>query len=438
MYDWLKLVTYEPDTKNFLLGNDKLNFTTKVNTDTGEVETLGNGTVKQTATHHGLEFNVFSSGRIEIKGSLHTFHNIVTKGVAINCDLFTYSDAVQAIGLLKTMYGVIPDKTTVHNLETGVNVMPGLDISVVRILDYFKAYKHLKFNGMDIRTEGKGKRVTTSQYKVKVYDKGTHQDCGNDILRYEIGYFKMQAVGHVLTLQDLIKHSIWDDLSSRLVSSLDNVLFTDVFNEKDLTVPERKLFTFCNNSDDWEQAKKDKRSKAKPRFDQMITTKGKYKFGNLFTYLLRKQIRMMTVKSGNLFTEVAKDKMQPFYHLSIGEKGCHSTFPARHNFRLEKAGVISYEKCRVTGLSMERETSVRKKEICIGISTIKWLRVNDTETYNFLCAEYLSKAIKGLSSKEPSQDAKLAKQIRNEWSNSKKYRSNVFHRYPEEQLSIFD
>src|SRR5690606_38233639 len=147
---------------------------------------------------------------------------------------------------------VIPKETSIHNLETGVNIVPKLDISVSKILDYVKAYKHLKFNTMDIRTEGKGKKVVLNQYKVKVYDKGTHQGATDDILRYEIGYFKMQAIGGSLKLSDLSNKDLWIRLSDDLIRSLEYVLFTDSFDMHKLTIPEKKLFAFCNNPDEWE------------------------------------------------------------------------------------------------------------------------------------------------------------------------------------------
>lgn len=295
MYDWIKMVTYKSSTKSFLLGNPELNFTTEVNLDTGEIKPINNfGTIRRVACDHGLTFSIYdNSGRIEIKGSLHQFYNSVSKGKAYNFDLYTFSNVVNTIKLLKKMYCIIPEETTIHNLETGVNIKPKLDIYVNKTLNYFKAFKNKKFNSMDIRVEGKGKKVVFNQYKVKVYDKGAHQRCNEDILRYEVGYYKMQMLGYNLRLSDLIKVEVWNDISTKLISSIDNILFTDVFDKKALTKTDFALFNFCNNADEWELAERTKRSRSKIMFDNLIRDKGKYKFSSILKDLAKEQFRLM-------------------------------------------------------------------------------------------------------------------------------------------------
>lgn len=295
MYDWIKMVTYNYFTKTSLLNNPELNFTTDVNPDTGEIKPINCfGTFRRVAHDHGLTFNIYdNSGRIEIKGSLHQFYNSVINGKGYNYNLFTLNNSIHVIELLRSMYGVIPKETSVHNLETGVNIKPCLDINVKKQLDYIKAFKDKKFNSMDIRIEGKGKKVVFNQYKVKVYDKGAHQKCNDDILRYEIGYYKMQMLGYNLRLSDLIKVEVWKDLSTKLTSSIDNILFTDIFDKKALTKTEFALFNFCNNADEWELAERTKRSRSKILFNNLIRVKGKYKFSDIFKELAEEQIRLM-------------------------------------------------------------------------------------------------------------------------------------------------
>src|SRR5690606_34045303 len=109
MYDWLKMTTYNPLTKSFLLNNENLNFTTDVNTDTGELKPINKyGRVRRVSEDHSLIFSIYDSGRVEIKGSLHLFYNSVINGKAYNYNLFPLNDAVQAIELLNTMYGITP------------------------------------------------------------------------------------------------------------------------------------------------------------------------------------------------------------------------------------------------------------------------------------------------------------------------------------------
>lgn len=438
MYDWVKMATYSPLTKSFLLNNTKLNFTADVNIDTGEVKPINeHGTIRRVAEDHSLSISIYDGGRIEIKGSLHQFYNSVINGKAYNYNLFTLNDAVHAIELIQTMYGVIPEETSIHNLETGVNIMPKLNISVNKILDYVKAYKHLKFNAMDIRTEGKGKKVVLNQYKVKVYDKGTHQGAKDDILRYEIGYFKMQAIGSSLKLSDLTNSDLWIRLSDELIKSLERILFTDSFDLQQLTVPEKRLFAFCNNPDEWEQSERTKRSKAKTKFESLIQAKGQYKFCNLFTELLREQINLMSVKTCNNFTELEKRKKQQFYHLSIGEKGCNST--SEHSTIYNDDSSLRNSntlRCLITGLSMNLE-SEKKQVRCIGVTTVRWLKSNNNELYELLKMNYLPRT-KGYTKKEPDDVTLLAKQIRNEATNSIKHKDKAPRKVPANQISIFN
>ena len=436
MYDWLKVSTYKPQTMDFLLKDSGLNFTADINPDTGEIETDNLGNYIRTAEQHGLKFHLYNSGRIEVKGSLHTFFNSVVNGINGNYNTFSYNDAVQAIAMLKEMYSIDPTETTVHNIETGVNVILNLNLDVSEVLNYVKAYKSLKFNAMGTIEGFKGKKVATTQYKVKIYDKGAQYRLKDKVLRYEIGYFKMQALRRGLKLSDLTVTGVWDSLGKKLVSSLGNVLFTDDFNRDDLTVTEKNLFTFCNNPDDWEQAKKDKRYKSKEKFKQLIAAKGKYKFGDFFTGLINDKIKTISAKTGYFFTA---DKIGSF--LSLKKMGLATFLPFNCSVKKSPStnpnvGSITDRICTVTGLPLTLETDRRKTQVCIGVRTVRYLKEKDPVIYDLLRVQFLCRATKGFSDREPDEVAKIAKQIRNTVSNSKKYRECAHRVVPVNQLEL--
>ncbi|GEM_PF-3203175 len=435
MYDYVYLATYEPETMQHLATHPGLSFVSDINMDTGEIRTVGTRKlIKREAKDHGLKFILYSNGRIEIKGSLHKFYNSVTQGEEANYNLFTYSDAVRAIELLNQMYGIIPSKTTVHNIETGLNVILH-NAYTNDVLDYFVAFKNKAFSKMNIKDcpAGKGLEVYFSQYGIKVYNKGAMYAQSNEVLRFEVKYIKMQSFDGGLSLVDLTNIDVWTNLSKRLESALYDVVFTDKFNTKELTKPEAKLFQFCDNPKNWERVDKKKRYKAKEQFITLINSKGLYKFRDFFTEQFRTIIDQMLDKKRDFFTELQNSEKGLFYPLSSRSISPLCSFEAlksKYSFYFDK---YTDRFCSLTGLPLVHYSKRSKN---MNPKTLAYLDENCKDLYELLRVQYKG-SFMGFTSKERTEYEYIAKQIRNSLSNPKPYRDNAPRLNPGGQLNMF-
>lgn len=153
---------------------------TKCDPDTQEV-------ITETGKLENMEV-LFTKSSLIITGSLHIFYNLVFMGQDQNYNDFSLDSIGIALDTLEHRLGVSLSQAKLQNLEFGVNIQMDSDVDELikqKLISY-------RFQGpsidIDYGIEGRIKEFTTSQYYLKIYDKGRKYHLDVDLLRVEIKY----------------------------------------------------------------------------------------------------------------------------------------------------------------------------------------------------------------------------------------------------------
>lgn len=134
-----------------------------------------------------MSIKVYSSSII-LSGSLHYFYNIVKERGSQNHDDFTFTSLCEAFDILEEKLGISLRKERLIQMEIGTNIQ--LDRNVTEfvnqniLLHNFKTHIVSKEYGKN----GILKEYETSQYWVKLYDKGRQFSLDREIGRFELKY----------------------------------------------------------------------------------------------------------------------------------------------------------------------------------------------------------------------------------------------------------
>jgi hypothetical protein len=206
---------------NIWHGCQTLEFAVSVSSRTGEVFT----NKPQFAERNGLTFKIVppvnpsDAETCYVLGSLHKFKN---HGLH-NANDFTLTDIRQVVSDLAELH-VKPLSTILENIEFGVNIeLPYTcsDVLNAMISMSNRQFVELKFSGVP-----NGKRLSRSQFEVKVYDKGKLENGKeSNILRVELRVKKMQFLNKiVVTLDDLTDKNKLFALGKILIKYLETVV----------------------------------------------------------------------------------------------------------------------------------------------------------------------------------------------------------------------
>lgn len=178
-----------------------------------------------------------------ISGSIHTFHNRITGRSEDNRDDFTHDELRFAIETLENRLGIEIKDYPLVQLEIGVNLRVN-----------FNAKSFLRQNVLTwkferaIVDEDKGvrghlKEYKTSQFYVKMYDKGNQLELSYEELRLELKIIRSPYLrSHGITsLSDLLDMAKFKNLAEELFNKFrDNLLVVDtvdvsfIENQKDM------------------------------------------------------------------------------------------------------------------------------------------------------------------------------------------------------------
>jgi len=284
MIDYVKIHTRYFDEAH-LVNHPKLNFSSAVNTDTGEILCNTYGTHKKTAEHQGLTITIYnnSNGRdtLLLYGSLHKFHN---QGLH-NANSFFFDDFLCVVDKLMKELHLDPSQCFLQNLEIGVNIEPPTatkNILKGLLLHRGKAFKRISMEGADYY------QVQHSRYYIKAYDKQLHYpqyvpSTLNRLVRIELKYLRMvDIIGRLkakdlvqtdyICLHDLCNANVWKVLGQMLIDRWNEILMYDYSLDKKL-LPKRlkKLIDKWQNIHFWERLDKQKRSRQKEQLYKTIS-----------------------------------------------------------------------------------------------------------------------------------------------------------------------
>lgn len=213
-------------------------FPLEVMEQTGEV-------LKRTrrAKYQGLTFSVSPSTvngvRCYVDGSIHKYHN---EG-AHNYDGFTLTDIKNTISDLQTRFGIEPNRTKLHGLEIGVNLVLDSHSQVVKVIKSAIVHRKKAYVDLFPRSGVHGKLCARGEYEVKIYDKGCEGDTERPILRIEVKVKKMRYLdGYGLeTLADLTDSKKVAALIGVLLEALKNTVFIDPYTNSSLLNQRERL-----------------------------------------------------------------------------------------------------------------------------------------------------------------------------------------------------
>jgi len=257
--DYIKaeLINYDI---TFLLSHPYLNFSRKVNEDTGEIiiHESKDGYTKQNpriAEYKNLTFTIYDNGKIYVHGSIHKYSN---EGLH-NYNDFIYLRFVRALNRLKNDFNLHPSNFRIQTLEFGLNITPPHNTDEL----LRSCFAHKRANVIDSipNADGKYKQVKHDKYIFKLYNKSRQYSNGSyrgkfkipcDIMRIEIkqtNWSEFRKLG-IDTLQDFIDADktyfvnrligCWEELiffnplnlGNGVNSKYSNPLFWDSINQK--------------------------------------------------------------------------------------------------------------------------------------------------------------------------------------------------------------
>jgi hypothetical protein len=216
MYDYYRVSTTS-DVIPSLLGNTRLDFSSKMHYGTGEVEPT------KTAMHKGQTINIYGSGNVSISGSIHKYFNDGKN----NHTRFTYPQFEEALDKFHFELGVDPSKTQVHNIEVGVNLQQ-LSASTSTILDGCIRCGKNRFKNVQV-SWGNYRQCKFSQFSLKAYDKAMQYRLHEEVFRWEMKYCKSTRISKTesYSLSDFTNPTICKRLGEELKEQWERILFLD-------------------------------------------------------------------------------------------------------------------------------------------------------------------------------------------------------------------
>ncbi len=227
--------------------------------------------------------NVYPSGRIQFKGSLHKYYNN-----GMNNSDFNLTQVRQTIHSFCELIGVKSENIFLENVEFGANINlpypPSVILNNIISLSCGKIFSEMA---------GEGSNCKLGEYRHKIYNKSSQYNTKDSLLRYEIHVDKMRWIYPVKTLQDLMKIEIWDFLQERLVKQFQQIVFTEIYNIHSFKKWERNYYEEnnqkINNSRYWKKISPLERHRAL-KWVRKIQLKGQHKYSETISNLIYNKV----------------------------------------------------------------------------------------------------------------------------------------------------
>lgn len=368
-----------------------MDFELKVNQSTGEE--LENR--KKSAYYKNLVFTITPGGRyVKVQGSLHKFSNNGER----NNDRFTFERFLKVADELSQY---ISDQDRINVIEFGVNLTTPFNPS--HLIDNLIAHLKKPFN----KTRKQGMNYAQCEYAhfiLKIYDKGLQQPTGENILRIEVKYLRMQKMFPDGLLWSSLKDiDTWLYLGEILRKKFSEVIYYDPsIHLKDLPSRDADILKEGRNTFYWQDLKGPHADRTRKNYQRLIRTHGK-KFNNL-QEILDQEIKEL-VKSFRNFNQSE----------SMKNKGLvNSSTLLYATFSPTEITSTDPQVCQVTGISISMQ---RPGSRFLCTAGIRYLFDNDRDLYVKLSEERLSP--KWLRYSQEVQFREIAHSIRNEYFNPK-------------------
>jgi hypothetical protein len=196
------------------------------------------------ATFSNMTFTVAPT-MIILEGSLHKYYNIRNALGNQNHSQFTYDQILWVVNDLQKMFGINPERSKILNIEYGVNLAIDDNPSELlqsKVIFYKKNYPSWE----DHYVKGYLLKFEFAEYIIKMYDKGAHQNAGQNLLRFEVRTKKSRTVGNKFGIRYLIDICDKENLlilHKDLMRRMKDVFIYDCINPiEKMTEREKQLF----------------------------------------------------------------------------------------------------------------------------------------------------------------------------------------------------
>lgn len=258
MIDYVKIEVFLHQFSKPILENPLLKFDKKVSAD-GEI-------MNQTAKYKNMD--IFVQGEaLTISGSLHKLWN----GDDTNYNDFPFLAIRQTISDLANALYFSPSEARVLGLEYGVNITPVLPVTEILRRTICYDWREPLESMKGIVGAGNGKQANLSNYRLKIYDKGLPNHIPN-LLRVEnktLRSVDLEGTG-VNTLWDLTNVAVLAKLGNKLMRRFDNILLYEEINETLLNEKQRLFYCEAKNPNYWKELERWKRDDRKKGYWSLV------------------------------------------------------------------------------------------------------------------------------------------------------------------------
>lgn len=324
MYDFAK-VEIKGIPINTIISNPNLEFTTSLNTLTGNIKN------EKVGSFNGIKFTITNDTHIDVSGSFHKYFN---NGLH-NYNDFSTSQFVEVLKDLSEKFGINPFSSYLHHLEFGINII--LPFCPKVFLNAIISYKGGECERKEYKHSGLLLRFSFQQYDLKIYDKGVQYESKTslkNILRIEIKVKKMEYFNakkiKICTLSDLLSSTEVIKLGDLLIKAYKNLLIYDKRIEiKNLKEREKEILLKGSSPKYWTELIKENPNnyqKKRQVFRMLVSKHSKTNLQKIVFDLIEKKISDVL-----LFDNETEKKIDAFFS-SISNK----TLPKITNKTLPK------------------------------------------------------------------------------------------------------
>lgn len=289
LIDYIKILVKSANTKH-LYSNPNLTFFSEISRQTGEIKT------KEVANYHFCKIIIYDNGTVFFKGSIHKFWNSLNQCYppnhkkdnykGYNGNLFTFEEVNIVIQHLVTLFDCEPQQMQIRNIELGINT--DVNFNPNKFLTGLLFHIGTPFESQHSRTYFE---AIHQQYKIKIYNKSYQYQMTNNVLRFEIKYFKMCELNKIgiYTIRDINNKTLMR-FSNIIIKRFDEVVYFDkTLSRKQLTNKEKELSKNYSNINYWiDDLKPNHRHRHKKRLKELIVNHSKNLHQQIKEDLLKK------------------------------------------------------------------------------------------------------------------------------------------------------
>lgn len=296
------------------LNNSLLNFSTKVNTTTGEILAKN-----QVAYYRGLAFHIVpsrTSSKIHlfVFGSLATYYN---NGLNNAFD-YDVNMLTETIAELQAKFNINPKTAVLQSFEFGANINP--DQSIKSILNSLRAYQSNTFGMLKMDRVFNGKQLKRYETNFKLYDKGLQlgkPQLNTMRIEYSFKYSRIINKHGFNVLADLLDEAKLNALKPILLSVWAETIFYDKgMRWRLMNTKQKEKMLYYLDATNWVNFTKMQRKRAKDNFKELYAQFCTSTTHTDILELLTKKLNDLTAKKCYHFKKFSNEneavKMLPF------------------------------------------------------------------------------------------------------------------------------